>query len=78
MHPAIAVVVVVVVIVVTYVIVLVIVLVVVVVVYRERLVLEMDQTGELLVDLGTDQTSCHNPFNGGYYPVQVCCCNCGI
>ena len=28
-------------------------------------------TGELLVDLGSDQTSCHNPFNGGYYPVQL-------
>eukprot|EP01080_Neovahlkampfia_damariscottae_P005770 gene5770-9591_t len=25
---------------------------------------------ELLVELGSDQTSCHNPFNGGYYPVQ--------
>jgi urocanate hydratase len=23
---------------------------------------------ELLVDLGSDQTSLHNPFNGGYYP----------
>lgn len=28
-------------------------------------------TGENLVDLGSDQTSCHNPYNGGYYPVQV-------
>jgi len=27
--------------------------------------------GEMLVDLGSDQTSLHNPFNGGYYPVQV-------
>ena len=26
---------------------------------------------ELLVDLGSDQTSCHNPFNGGYYPAGV-------
>mmetsp|Transcript_34545 Transcript_34545/g.86782 ORF Transcript_34545/g.86782 Transcript_34545/m.86782 type:complete len:760 (-) Transcript_34545:208-2487(-) len=26
---------------------------------------------ELLVDLGSDQTSLHNPFNGGYYPVQL-------
>jgi hypothetical protein len=26
---------------------------------------------ELLVDLGSDQTSCHNPYHGGYYPVQV-------
>ena len=38
---------------------------------RERLVVEWEMTGDLLVDLGTDQTSCHNPFNGGYYPVQV-------
>ena len=30
-----------------------------------------EETGELLVDLGSDQTSCHNPFNGGYYPVQL-------
>uniref|UniRef100_A0A452QMQ6 Urocanate hydratase n=1 Tax=Ursus americanus TaxID=9643 RepID=A0A452QMQ6_URSAM len=37
----------------------------------ERLVHELDTTGELLVDLGSDQTSCHNPFNGGYYPVQT-------
>ncbi|KAJ8786189.1 hypothetical protein J1605_006409 [Eschrichtius robustus] len=37
----------------------------------ERLVRELDTTGELLVDLGSDQTSCHNPFNGGYYPVQL-------
>lgn len=26
---------------------------------------------ELLVELGSDQTSLHNPFNGGYYPVGV-------
>ncbi|KAN0026895.1 hypothetical protein ACTFIV_001628 [Dictyostelium citrinum] len=32
----------------------------------ERLVEEKDIT----VDLGSDQTSLHNPFNGGYYPVQ--------
>jgi len=38
---------------------------------RERLVAELERTGELLVELGTDQTSCHNPFNGGYCPVQV-------
>lgn len=38
---------------------------------RERMVAEYDSTGELLVDLGSDQTSCHNPFNGGYYPVQL-------
>ncbi|XP_076046199.1 urocanate hydratase-like [Oratosquilla oratoria] len=37
----------------------------------ERLVEEYNQTGELLVELGSDQTSCHNPFNGGYYPVQL-------
>ncbi|OPJ72008.1 urocanate hydratase isoform B [Patagioenas fasciata monilis] len=37
----------------------------------ERLVQELDTTGELLVDLGSDQTSCHNPFSGGYYPVQL-------
>merc|ERR1712137_583131 len=30
-----------------------------------------EETGEVLVDLGSDQTSCHNPFNGGYYPVQL-------
>lgn len=33
--------------------------------------LEYETTGELLVDLGSDQTSLHNPFNGGYYPVQL-------
>jgi urocanate hydratase len=37
----------------------------------ERFVKESDQTGELLVELGSDQTSCHNPFNGGYYPAQL-------
>uniref|UniRef100_A0A3Q3XCT4 urocanate hydratase n=1 Tax=Mola mola TaxID=94237 RepID=A0A3Q3XCT4_MOLML len=37
----------------------------------ERLLLEYERTGELLVDLGSDQTSLHNPFNGGYYPVQL-------
>ncbi|XP_060691281.1 urocanate hydratase [Hemiscyllium ocellatum] len=37
----------------------------------ERLVQECEQTGELLVDLGSDQTSCHNPFSGGYYPAQL-------
>ena len=35
------------------------------------MVQEYESTGELLVDLGSDQTSLHNPFNGGYYPVQV-------
>jgi len=29
------------------------------------------EESELLVELGSDQTSCHNPFNGGYYPVQL-------
>uniref|UniRef100_A0A7N8XT01 urocanate hydratase n=1 Tax=Mastacembelus armatus TaxID=205130 RepID=A0A7N8XT01_9TELE len=37
----------------------------------ERLLLEYERTGELLVDLGSDQTSLHNPYNGGYYPVQL-------
>ncbi|XP_055882824.1 urocanate hydratase-like isoform X1 [Biomphalaria glabrata] len=37
----------------------------------ERLVMEYEATGEVLVDLGSDQTSCHNPFQGGYYPVQI-------
>uniref|UniRef100_A0A8C5Q5P9 urocanate hydratase n=1 Tax=Leptobrachium leishanense TaxID=445787 RepID=A0A8C5Q5P9_9ANUR len=37
----------------------------------ERLVEEYERTGERLVDLGSDQTSLHNPFNGGYYPVQL-------
>eukprot|EP00163_Fabomonas_tropica_P015198 TRINITY_DN2774_c0_g2_i2.p1 TRINITY_DN2774_c0_g2~~TRINITY_DN2774_c0_g2_i2.p1 ORF type:complete len:679 (-),score=171.51 TRINITY_DN2774_c0_g2_i2:100-2136(-) len=27
--------------------------------------------GELLVDLGSDQTSLHNPYNGGYYPAGL-------
>lgn len=37
----------------------------------ERLVREYEKTGELLAELGSDQTSCHNPFSGGYYPVQL-------
>jgi len=37
----------------------------------ERLAKVFDETGERLVDLGTDQTSCHNPYMGGYYPVQL-------
>ncbi|RNA11490.1 urocanate hydratase [Brachionus plicatilis] len=37
----------------------------------EALVEHQDQTGELLVDLGSDQTSCHNPYLGGYFPVQL-------
>ena len=38
---------------------------------REHLATHYEATGELLVDLGSDQTSLHNPYNGGYYPVQV-------
>ncbi len=26
---------------------------------------------DLLVELGSDQTSLHNPYMGGYYPVQL-------
>ena len=26
---------------------------------------------ESLVDLGSDQTSLHNPYGGGYYPVGI-------
>ncbi|MCL4142557.1 UNVERIFIED_CONTAM: hypothetical protein GTU68_054287 [Idotea baltica] len=37
----------------------------------ERLVKDYENTKELLVELSSDQTSCHNPFNGGYYPVQL-------
>merc|ERR1719273_2492869 len=37
----------------------------------ERFARELEATGELLVELGSDQTSCHHPFNGGYYPVQL-------
>lgn len=33
--------------------------------------MEYESTGEILADLGSDQTSCHNPFQGGYYPVQL-------
>eukprot|EP00742_Colponemidia_sp_Colp-10_P019223 GILJ01022286.1.p1 GENE.GILJ01022286.1~~GILJ01022286.1.p1 ORF type:complete len:599 (+),score=93.65 GILJ01022286.1:38-1798(+) len=29
------------------------------------------QESELIVDLGSDQTSLHNPYGGGYYPVQL-------
>lgn len=35
------------------------------------MLLEFERTGELLVDLGSDQTSLHNPYNGGYYPAQL-------
>ena len=37
----------------------------------ERFLKEYEETGELLVELGSDQTSCHNPYNGGYYPVHL-------
>merc|ERR1719500_370076 len=37
----------------------------------ERFLKEYQETGEMLVELGSDQTSCHNPFNGGYYPVGL-------
>lgn len=37
----------------------------------ERFAVELEKTGDLLVELGSDQTSCHDPFNGGYYPVQM-------
>ena len=37
----------------------------------ERLAGLLETDGEMLVELGSDQTSCHNPFNGGYYPVQI-------
>ena len=37
----------------------------------ERIVREYEVTGELLADLGSDQTSLHNPFGGGYYPVGL-------
>ena len=37
----------------------------------EELARIAEETGEVIVDLGSDQTSCHNPFNGGYYPVQL-------
>ena len=32
---------------------------------------EFERSGEIIVELGSDQTSCHNPFNGGYYPIQL-------
>ncbi|KAJ0409626.1 hypothetical protein P43SY_008498 [Pythium insidiosum] len=37
----------------------------------ERLADEAEKTNELIVELGSDQTSLHNPYNGGYYPVQL-------
>ncbi|KAH9527020.1 Urocanate hydratase [Dermatophagoides farinae] len=29
------------------------------------------KTGKLLIELGSDQTSCHCPFTGGYYPAGI-------
>ena len=37
----------------------------------EKLAQEYESSGQLLVELGSDQTSCHNPYSGGYYPVQL-------
>ena len=37
----------------------------------EALAADAERTGELLVELGSDQTSLHNPYSGGYYPVQL-------
>lgn len=36
----------------------------------EALASEADKDGKSMVELGSDQTSLHNPWNGGYYPVQ--------
>lgn len=32
---------------------------------------EFEESGQVLVDLGSDQTSCHDPYSGGYYPVGL-------
>lgn len=37
----------------------------------ERLAVEYRSNKELLVELGSDQTSCHCPFTGGYYPADL-------
>ena len=37
----------------------------------EGLAAHTEKTGENLVELASDQTSLHNPYNGGYYPVQL-------
>ena len=29
------------------------------------------QRSDIKVNIGSDQTSCHNPYNGGYYPVDM-------
>jgi urocanate hydratase len=35
---------------------------------------EKTENEKLVPHLGSDQTSCHNPFGGGYYPVDVGAC----
>jgi len=37
----------------------------------EALADHADATGQVLAELGSDQTSLHNPFGGGYYPVGL-------
>jgi len=37
----------------------------------EKLAAVYEKTGERLVDLGSDQTSLHIPYDGGYYPVDL-------
>ncbi|XP_065056153.1 urocanate hydratase-like [Rhopilema esculentum] len=37
----------------------------------ERFAEELESTGELLVDIGTDQTNLKRPFSGGYVPAQL-------
>lgn len=37
----------------------------------EKLAEDYEKTHEKLVDLGSDQTSLHDPYNGGYYPVSL-------
>ena len=37
----------------------------------EALAAVAETSNEVLVDLGSDQTSLHNPFGGGYYPVGM-------
>jgi urocanate hydratase len=37
----------------------------------ERFAIEHQKNGETLVELGSDQTSLHDPYGGGYWPVQL-------
>ncbi|KAJ3358800.1 Urocanate hydratase [Allomyces javanicus] len=37
----------------------------------ERLAKESVKDADLIPELGSDQTSLHNPFQGGYYPAQI-------